>query len=208
MSVVVTGRAPLPPLTGVDDPHRRWNADTTRSRSGTPRSSGEPRSGDLLPLVRRHRFSRASSRKGRLDLGCGAGLVSAELGRRARVVALDRRRSSSLSHGRMHPQAPSSGPTWRTSRLSRLVRRGVVAFLTSIHVQRDRHASVLSVVHAWLRLGVCSPGHSARATAPRTFDEDFFGAPMSWSHFFDAATSLEARARRRVRHRAGRGGIR
>ena len=123
-----------------------------------------------------------------LDLGCGAGLVSAELGRRARVVALDR---SAVQLSLARANAPQALLVW-ADMADVAFEPGsfdaVVAFWTLIHVQRDRHASVLSNVHAWLRPGGLFAGTLGTSDSPEDLEEDFFGAPMSWSHF-DAATS-------------------
>ena len=123
-----------------------------------------------------------------LDLGCGAGLITAELVRRARVVALDRS-SAQLSLLRRH--APDAIPV-RADIAQVQFRQGsfdaVVAFWTLVHVRRDRHRAVLSNVHDWLRPGGTFAGTLGTSDSTEDVEEDFFGAPMSWSHF-DAETN-------------------
>jgi SAM-dependent methyltransferase len=123
-----------------------------------------------------------------LDLGCGAGLITAELVRAARVIALDRS-SAQLSLARRH--APDAIPV-RADIAEVGFRPGsfdaVVAFWTLIHVRRDRHRAVLSNVHDWLRPGGMFAGTLGTSDSTEDVEEDFFGARMSWSHF-DAETN-------------------
>ena len=123
-----------------------------------------------------------------LDLGCGAGLVAAELARRGRVVALDRS-SPQLALAREHApatllvRADIAEVAFRPASFD-----AVVAFWTLIHVRRDRHADVLRALHDWLRPGGLFAGTLGTSDSPEDVDEDFFGTPMYWSHF-DAATN-------------------
>ena len=123
-----------------------------------------------------------------LDLGCGAGLVSAELARRARVVGLDRS-AVQLSFARSN--APRSvlvrGDIAEVAFRPRSF-DAIVAFWTLIHVQRDRHPAVLARIHAWLRPAGVFAATLGTSDSPEDVEEDFFGAPMSWSHF-DAETN-------------------
>jgi SAM-dependent methyltransferase len=123
-----------------------------------------------------------------LDLGCGAGLVSAELARAARVIGLDRS-AVQLSLASMNaPQAllvraDIAEVAFRPNSFD-----VVVAFWTLIHVKRDRHPSVLAEIHDWLRPGGLFAGTLGTSDSPEDTEEDFFGAPMSWSHY-DAETN-------------------
>lgn len=123
-----------------------------------------------------------------LDLGCGAGLIAAELSTRASVVAVD---LSAAQLALARRNAPGA----------RLVRAdmvdlafapgsfdAVVAFWTLIHVPRDVHASLLERIHAWLRPGGLFAGTLGRGDNPADLVPDFHGAPMYWSHF-DAETN-------------------
>src|SRR5262245_31541967 len=179
----------LPPLTAVDDLHRRVErgydaiahryaqfiranrGPETYFRSFLDRIVGRIRKGGRV-----------------LDLGCGAGLVSAELVARARVIALDRSAVQlSLSRANVPDavlvRADIAEVAFRPGSFD-----AVVAFWTLIHVDRDRHGSVLARVHEWLRPGGLFAATLGTTNSPEDVEEDFFGAPMSWSHF-DAPTS-------------------
>ena len=123
-----------------------------------------------------------------LDLGCGAGLIAAELSTRASVVAVD------LSAGQL-ALARRNAPGARLVRADMVDLafaprsfEAVVAFWTLIHVPRDVHASLLARIHAWLRPGGLFAGTLGRGDNPADLVPDFFGAPMYWSHF-DAETN-------------------
>ena len=123
-----------------------------------------------------------------LDLGCGAGSIAFELARRARVVGIDR------SEGQL-TLARAAVPSAHLLRadIAEVAFRpasfdGVVAFWSLIHVRRDLHAAVLAAVKAWLTPGGFLAGTLGTSDSPEDVEEDFFGAPMSWSHF-DAETN-------------------
>ena len=123
-----------------------------------------------------------------LDLGCGAGLVTAELVGSGRVVALDRS-SAQLALARVN--APSALRV-RADMADVAFASGsfdaVIAFWTLIHVRRDLHPTLLANIHDWLRPGGMFAGTLGTSDSPEDVEEDFFGAAMSWSHF-DAATN-------------------
>jgi SAM-dependent methyltransferase len=123
-----------------------------------------------------------------LDLGCGSGLVSAELARRARVVALDRSAVQLSLASTNAPQAllvraDIAEVAFRPDSFD-----AVLAFWALIHVQRDLHGSVLTQINKWLRPGGMFAGTLGTSDGAEDVEEDFFGAPMSWSHF-DAETN-------------------
>jgi SAM-dependent methyltransferase len=123
-----------------------------------------------------------------LDLGCGAGLISSELLRTADVIALDRS-DAQLSLARANaPRALLVRADMAEVAFHPASFDAVVAFWTLIHVQRDRHASVLSSVRSWLRPGGVFAGTLGTSDSSEDREEDFFGASMAWSHF-DAETN-------------------
>jgi SAM-dependent methyltransferase len=123
-----------------------------------------------------------------LDLGCGAGLVAAELARRARVVALDRS-STQLALARSNaPDALLLRADIAEIAFTPASFDVVVAFWSLIHVRRDRQADALREIHGWLRPGGLLAGTMGAGDNPEEHDPDFFGAPMAWSHF-DAETN-------------------
>ena len=123
-----------------------------------------------------------------LDLGCGAGLVSAELARKVRVIALDRS-AAQLALARANaPDALLIRADIAEVAFSPASFDAVVAFWTLIHVRRDRHADVLGAIHGWLRPGGLFAGTLGAGDNPDERNPDFFGAPMAFSHF-DAETN-------------------
>ena len=123
-----------------------------------------------------------------LDLGCGAGLIASELTGDARVIAMDRS-AAQLSLARSNaPQALLVRADIAQVAFRPRSFHAIVAFWTLIHVQRDRHPAVLARIHEWLCPGGMFAGTLGTSDSPEDVEEDFFGAPMSWSHF-DAATS-------------------
>ncbi len=123
-----------------------------------------------------------------LDLGCGAGLISAELARRGRVIGVDLS-SEQLRLARARVPAAS----FVLADLSELeVRNGAVdaiaVFWSVIHVRRERHAALFARMRTWLRPGGVLFGTLGSGDNPAERDDDFLGAPMYWSHF-DAETN-------------------
>jgi SAM-dependent methyltransferase len=122
-----------------------------------------------------------------LDLGCGAGIVAAEIAARARVVGVDISRTQiRLARARV-PHG-----TFVLADMSRLAFRpsafdAVSAFWSLIHVPRERHAELLRRLHRWLKPGGLLFGTFGSGDNPDEREQDFFGAPMYWSHF-DAET--------------------
>jgi SAM-dependent methyltransferase len=123
-----------------------------------------------------------------LDLGCGAGLITAELTTRARVVGVDistgqlalaRRNATAASLVRADMTEVAFAPGAFDA---------VVAFWTLIHVPRVAHPSLLARIYAWLKPGGLFAGTLGRGDNPADLVPDFYGASMYWSHF-DAETN-------------------
>jgi SAM-dependent methyltransferase len=118
-----------------------------------------------------------------LDLGCGAGLVTADLTTRARIVGVD------ISAGQLE-LARRNAPTARFVRADMVDLAfapgsfdAVVAFWTLIHVPREVHASLFARVHGWLKQGGLFAGTLGSGDNQAEHVPDFYGAPMYWSHF-------------------------
>jgi SAM-dependent methyltransferase len=123
-----------------------------------------------------------------LDLGCGAGLIAADLTRHARVVAVDRSAGQLELARRNAPDATLVRADMVDLEFAPRSFDAIVAFWTLIHVPRDVHASLLARIHAWLRPGGLLAGTLGRGDNPADLVPDFYGAPMYWSHF-DAETN-------------------
>jgi SAM-dependent methyltransferase len=118
-----------------------------------------------------------------LDLGCGAGLVTADLTTRARVVGVD------ISAGQLE-LARRNAPAAMFVRADMVDLAfapssfdAIVAFWTLIHVPREVHASLLTRIHRWLKPGGLFAGTLGSGDNPAEHVPDFYGAPMFWSHF-------------------------
>jgi SAM-dependent methyltransferase len=122
-----------------------------------------------------------------VDLGCGAGLVAEPLARRAHVIGVELSREQ-LRLARVRVPTAS----FVLADMSRFEVRdasvdAVAAFWSIIHVRRELHADLVARIHGWLRPGGILFGTLGSGDNPDERD-DFFGAPMSWSHF-DADTN-------------------
>ena len=125
-----------------------------------------------------------------LDLGCGAGIVAADIARRARVVGVD---ISPIQVSLARKTVPTA--SFLVADMARLDFRpasfdAVATFWSMIHVRRDLHAPLLRRMHNWLRPGALLFGTFGSGDNPDERQEDFFGTPMYWSHF-DAETNRD-----------------
>lgn len=118
-----------------------------------------------------------------LDLGCGAGLVTAELARRARTIGLDVSSGQLALALRNAPDAVFVRADIAEVAFAAASFDVVAAFWSLIHVRRDLHAEVLGRVRTWLRPGGLFVGTLGSGDNPEERNPDFFGAPMYWSHF-------------------------
>src|SRR5918995_2074955 len=118
-----------------------------------------------------------------LDLGCGAGLVTADLTTRSSVVGVD---ISAAQLGLARRNAPAAKLV-RSDMVELAFAPGsfdaVVAFWTLIHVRREVHASLFERIHGWLKPGGLFAGTLGSGDNPAEHVPDFYGAPMYWSHF-------------------------
>ena len=156
-----------------------------------PTSVGSSDRGDVLPSLPRRAASTSAGRTaGSLDLGCGAGIVAEELAARTRIWGWTSRASSCASRalGCRAPRSSLRGHVRARARATRSL-DAVAAFWSIIHVPRRLHADALrSRMQRWLRPGGLLFGTLGSGDNPDERRDDFFGAPMYWSHF-DAATN-------------------
>ena len=122
-----------------------------------------------------------------LDIGCGAGIVAEDLAIRARVIGIDLSREQLRLARERVPSA-----SFVLADVSRFELRdgcldAVAAFWSIIHVRRELHAELFTRIRAWLQPCGILFGTLGNGDNP---DErhDFFGSPMTWSHF-DADTN-------------------
>ena len=118
-----------------------------------------------------------------LDLGCGAGLVTADLTTRARVVGVDISAAQLELARRNAPAARFVRADMVDLAFARGSFDAVVAFWTLIHVPREVHASLFARVHGWLKPGGLFAGTLGSGDNPAEHVPNFYGAPMYWSHF-------------------------
>ncbi len=123
-----------------------------------------------------------------LDLGCGAGLIAAELATRSRVVGVDRSmRQLQLARTRAPSVALVRGDIAEIE-FAPYAFDAVCAFWSLIHVPRHLQEGVFTRIHTWLRPGGLFAGTLGSGDNPDERQEDFFGTPMYWSHH-DAQTN-------------------
>lgn len=123
-----------------------------------------------------------------LDLGCGAGIVAGELSTRARVVGVDLSSEQlRLARGRVSTGLFVQADMTRLEVRDRSL-DAVAAFWSIIHVRRELHADLFGRIRRWLRPGGLLFGTLGSGDNPEERQDDFYGAPMYWSHF-DARTN-------------------
>jgi SAM-dependent methyltransferase len=123
-----------------------------------------------------------------LDLGCGAGLITAELVTHAHVVAMDVSAAQLELARENAPEATLVRADMSDVAFAPRSFDAVIAFWTLIHVPREIHASLIARIHAWLEPGGSFAGTLGSGDNPADTVPDFYGAPMYWSHF-DADTN-------------------
>jgi len=122
-----------------------------------------------------------------LDLGCGAGIVAAELARRSRLVGVD----LSIEQLRLARRRVPNALLVQADMTRLEIRDGsldaVAAFWSIIHVRRDLQTELFGRILRWLRPGGMLFGTLGSGDNPHE-EHEFYGAPMYWSHF-DAETN-------------------
>lgn len=124
-----------------------------------------------------------------LDLGCGAGVPTAqELARHFKVTGVDISKQQIALARRNVPtaeffQADIAQLEFRPESFD-----AVIAFYTLIHVPRQEQFQVLQKIREWLRPGGLFVATMSTHSMKRDFGEDFLGARMFWSGF-DAETN-------------------
>jgi SAM-dependent methyltransferase len=122
-----------------------------------------------------------------LDLGCGAGIVAAELATRSRLVGVDLSIEQLRLARRRAPNALFVQADMTRFEVRDRSLDAVAAFWTIIHVRRELPAELFARIRRWLRPGGLLFGTLGSGDNPHE-EHDFFDAPMYWSHF-DAETN-------------------
>jgi ubiquinone/menaquinone biosynthesis C-methylase UbiE len=122
-----------------------------------------------------------------LDLGCGAGIVAAELASRARLVGVDLSIEQLRLARRRVPNALFVQADMTRFEVRDRSLDAVAAFWSIIHVRRELHAELFGRIRRWVRPGGVLFGTLGSGDNPHE-EDDFYGAPMYWSHF-DAETN-------------------
>jgi SAM-dependent methyltransferase len=123
-----------------------------------------------------------------LDLGCGPGTKTADLGA-PRRVGVDLSAAQLSIARRLDPafavvQADMARPLFRPASFD-----AAVALFSIIHVPRQRQADVLALLAASLRAGAPFVATLGVTDNPGEVEDDWLGAPMYWSGF-DADTNV------------------
>lgn len=126
-----------------------------------------------------------------LDLGCGSGNEQViPLASRFRLVGVDISRGQlRLAQSRM-PLAALVQADLGALQLAPASLDGISALYSIIHLPREEHEPLFKRLHEWLRPGGRALVVLGGADTPIGYEEDWFGAPMYWSHF-DAETGLD-----------------
>jgi ubiquinone/menaquinone biosynthesis C-methylase UbiE len=122
-----------------------------------------------------------------LDLGCGAGIVAAELATSSRLVGVDLSIEQLRLARRRAPNALFVQADMARFEVRDRSLDAVAAFWSIIHVRREMHAELFARIRRWLRPGGLLFGTLGSGDNPHE-EDDFYGTPMYWSHF-DAETN-------------------
>jgi SAM-dependent methyltransferase len=140
----------------------------------------------LAPTTVQHleRLAAELGRGGRLlDLGCGPGTRTVELGRRTRRVGVDVSLRQLAIARAIDPslsvvEADIARPLFRPASFD-----AAVALFSIIHVPRGRQPALFAELASWLRTGAPFVATLGTTDNPGDIEDDWLGAPMYWSGF-------------------------
>jgi SAM-dependent methyltransferase len=125
-----------------------------------------------------------------LDLGCGCGIpVAEELSQQCNVTGIDISPVQIDRARKLVPNGTFECQDMATVEFNQGQFAAIVALFSTIHLPEQEHRSLFARMFVWLRPGgylLISLGHSAWTG----YEEDWYGAPMYWSHP-DEQTSLD-----------------
>ena len=125
-----------------------------------------------------------------LDLGCGAGAPGRWLSNRFDVIGSDISRVQLAIAATRSPGAQFLRADMGCLHFSDPGFAAVVALYSMIHVKRRLHSEIIGRIHDWLAPGGRCLLVLGGGDTPIGYEDDWFGAPMLWSHY-DADASLE-----------------
>lgn len=119
-----------------------------------------------------------------LDIGCGAGLpVAKSLAGHFNVTGIDISQSQIALARQNVRNAKFILADVMTLSFDDSSFDVIVMFYVLFHLPREEHASLLQLVHRWLKPGgLCIVTVTVNAEEPYT-EDDFFGTPMYWSNY-------------------------
>ena len=126
-----------------------------------------------------------------LDLGCGAGVpVAKKLAERTSVVGVDISAAQVVLAHRKVPEASFMNADMMAVKFSPESFDGISAFFSLTHLPREEHAAMLRRIATWLRPGGVFVASMGDTVSDDEIENDWFGAPMFFSHF-DTATNSQ-----------------
>ena len=126
-----------------------------------------------------------------LDAGCGAGVpVGRLLQQHYRVIGVDFSQAQLALARTLVPEAHFVCQDMTALGFAPNSFDAICSYYAIIHIPRDEHARVLQYFYTILKPGGLALLCFGSSDSPTYFEEDYFGAPMYWSHF-DAQTNLE-----------------
>lgn len=126
-----------------------------------------------------------------LDAGCGAGVpVARLLQQRYRVVGVDFSQAQLALARSLVPEARFVCQDMTTLGFAPNSFDAICSYYAIIHVPREEHARLLQHFYTVLKPDGLALLCFGSSDSPTHLEEDYFGAPMYWSHF-DAQANLE-----------------
>lgn len=119
-----------------------------------------------------------------VELGCGNGLpFTAQLAKHHNVTGIDISPVQIERAIQNVPKASFSAQDMTEVSFSDDSLDGVLALYSIIHVPREKHANLLGSIYRWLKPGGLFLASMGSSDSKQWIEEDWFGAPMYWSHF-------------------------
>ena len=127
-----------------------------------------------------------------LELGCGAGIPMTRrlVDESLKVTGVDISREQLALAKKNVPEATLFLGDMTELDFDENSFDAIIAFYSITHVPRVEHADLISLIYRILKPGGIFAGNLGRSNLPDTFEADWLGKPMFFSHY-DADTSEE-----------------